>query len=112
MRNLNSAKRLFIARLHLGYLVDTTISPLNSIFSTLDSHPELKDILTPIFKQNGVRQAILFGSYADGYATPQSDVDLLVDSGLRGLAFFGLLFSADSRISKEIRESGVEILGS
>lgn len=92
--------------------------------------PELKDILTPIFQQNGVRQAILFGSYANGYATPQSDVDLLVDSGLRGLAFFGLLedvvtaldipvdlldvsqISADSRISKEIRESGVEILGS
>ena len=79
--------------------------------------PELKDILTPIFQQNGVRQAILFGSYASGHATPQIDVDLLVDSGLRGLAFFGLLedvvtaldipvdlldvsqISADSRIS-------------
>ena len=91
--------------------------------------PELKNILTPIFQQNGVRRAILFGSYANGHATPQSDVDLLVDSGLRGLAFFGLLedvvtaleipvdlldvsqISADSRISREIRESGVEIFG-
>lgn len=91
--------------------------------------PELKGILTPIFQQNGVRQAILFGSYANGHATPQSDVDLLVDSGLRGLAFFGLLedvvtaldmpvdlldvsqISADSRISREIRANGVEIFG-
>ena len=91
--------------------------------------PELKEILTPIFQQNSVRQAILFGSYANGYATAQSDVDLLVDSGLRGLAFFGLLedvvtalgisvdlldvsqISADSRISREIRESGVGIFG-
>ena len=52
---------------------------------------ELQNILSPIFQQNGVKQAILFGSYAKGFATPESDIDLLVDSGLRGLAFFGLL---------------------
>ena len=86
---------------------------------------ELQNILTPIFQQNGVRQAILFGSYAKNCATPQSDVDLLVDSGLRGLAFFGLLedvstaldipvdlldvsqIEVDSRIDREIRESGI-----
>lgn len=50
---------------------------------------ELQNILSPIFQQNGVKQAILFGSYAKGVATAKSDIDLLVDSGLRGLAFFG-----------------------
>lgn len=53
--------------------------------------PELLEILSPIFRANGVRKATLFGSYARGLATARSDVDLLVDSGLRGLAFFGLL---------------------
>lgn len=90
---------------------------------------ELKKILTPIFEQNGVRQAILFGSYAKGTATTRSDVDILVDSGLRGLAFFGLLediavaletpidlldvtqIQKSSSIEREIRESGVEIYG-
>lgn len=90
---------------------------------------ELKKILTPIFEQNGVRQAILFGSYAKGTATTRSDVDILVDSGLRGLAFFGLLediaaaletpidlldvtqIQKSSSIDREIRESGVEIYG-
>ena len=90
---------------------------------------ELKNILTPIFRQNGVRRAVLFGSYAKGAATPRSDVDLLVDSGLRGLAFFGLLedvvsaleipvdlldvsqITADSQIDREIKESGVRIYG-
>lgn len=90
---------------------------------------ELKNILTPIFRQNGVRRAVLFGSYAKGTATPHSDVDLLVDSGLRGLAFFGLLedvasaleipvdlldvsqITADSKIEREIQESGVRIYG-
>ena len=59
--------------------------------SRVYTNPELKDILTPIFQQNGVQQAILFGSYANGHAASQSDVDLLVGSGLRALAFFGLL---------------------
>ena len=90
---------------------------------------ELQKILTPIFRQNGVKQAILFGSYAKGHATAKSDIDLLVDSGLRGLAFFGLLedvstaidapidlldvsqIEKNSRIDREIRESGVAIYG-
>lgn len=90
---------------------------------------ELQKILTPIFRQNGVKQAILFGSYAKGLATTKSDIDLLVDSGLRGLAFFGLLedvstaidapvdlldvsqIEKNSRIDREIRESGVAIYG-
>ena len=90
---------------------------------------ELKNILTPIFRQNGVRRAVLFGSYAKGAATPRSDVDLLVDSGLRGLAFFGLLedvvsaleipvdlldvsqITVDSQIDREIKKSGVSIYG-
>lgn len=91
--------------------------------------PELQSILFPIFQQNGVKQAILFGSYAKGRATVKSDIDLLVDSGLRGLAFFGLLedvstaidapvdlldvsqIEKNSRIDREIRESGVAIYG-
>ena len=91
--------------------------------------PELQSILSPIFQQNGVKQAILFGSYAKGRATVKSDIDLLVDSGLRGLAFFGLLedvstaidapvdlldvsqIEKNSRIDREIRESGVAIYG-
>ena len=52
---------------------------------------ELRDTLSPIFAEHGVRSAVLFGSYAKGQATERSNVDLLVDSGLRGLAFFGLL---------------------
>lgn len=91
--------------------------------------PELQKILTPIFRQNGVKRAVLFGSYAKGLATAKSDIDLLVDSGLRGLAFFGLLedvtaaidapvdlldvsqIEKNSQIDREIRESGVAIYG-
>lgn len=89
--------------------------------------PELKTILSPVFAEHGVKRAVLFGSYAKGVATPRSDVDLVVDSGLSGLAFFGLLESVataldtpvdlidvsqierGSRIDKEVAQSGVKI---
>ena len=88
---------------------------------------DLQTVLDPIFKQAGVRKAVLFGSYAKGNANAGSDVDLLVDSGLRGLAFFGLLedvasalsvpvdmidvtqIQAGSMIEQEIQKSGVQI---
>ena len=90
---------------------------------------ELKNTLAPVFAQHGVRSAVLFGSYSKGQATARSDVDLLVDSGLRGLAFFGLLegvvsalyvpvdlidvtqVDPDSLIDREIKQSGVRIYG-
>jgi predicted nucleotidyltransferase len=39
---------------------------------------EITDRLTPVFEQNGVTKAILFGSYAKGTATEESDVDIVV----------------------------------
>ena len=91
------------------------------------STESLRQVLTPVFKKYGVKSAVLFGSYAKGCATAKSDVDLLVDSGLRGMAFFGLMDSvasalcipvdlidvsqlhANSPIEREIRRTGVRI---
>ena len=88
---------------------------------------QLKAKLIPVFQKNNVRKATLFGSYSKGNATAQSDVDLLVDSGLLGLKFFGLLEDVcaslecpvdlidtedvipDSKIDHEIRRSGIVI---
>ena len=85
---------------------------------------QMREKLIPVFRSNGVRKATLFGSYCKGCATPSSDVDLLVDSGLKGLRFFGLLEDVcqslqcnvdlidqsqiipGSRIDHEIRETG------
>ena len=43
--------------------------------------PELQSLLTPIFKKYQVKRAFLFGSYARGEATPESDVDIRVEKG-------------------------------
>ena len=89
---------------------------------------EIKRRLQPIFTSHRIRQAILFGSYGKGAATPKSDVDLLVDSNLRGLKFMGFVeelrealdnkdmdvfdvthIEPHSRIAEEIEQTGIEI---
>jgi hypothetical protein len=90
---------------------------------------QIQIILHPIFTNYNVKKAILFGSYAKGMANQNSDVDILVDSGLRGLSFFGLLedvtssldknvdlidvsqVEQDSEVDNEIKKSGVMIYG-
>ena len=86
---------------------------------------EIKLRLKPVFDEYRVRKAVLFGSYASNTAGVKSDVDIVVDSGLRGLSFFGLLdrvvtvlgkdtdlidvthINQNSPIEKEINETGV-----
>jgi len=88
---------------------------------------DIKNRLLPIFKQYGVKRAILFGSYAKGIVDDNSDIDLFVDSGLRGLRFVALcedirrtlgknidLFDvthieANSKIDREITATGILI---
>ena len=88
---------------------------------------QIRTRLTPVFRRNNVRKATLFGSYSKGLATSRSDIDLLVDSGLRGMRFFGLLEDVctsldckvdlidtedvipNSKIDHEIRNTGVVI---
>ena len=42
---------------------------------------EIRDIVVPIARRHGVAALYLFGSYARGEATADSDIDLLMDGG-------------------------------
>lgn len=42
---------------------------------------ELANIIAPIAKELGIERVYVFGSYARGEATPESDVNNLIDSG-------------------------------
>lgn len=88
---------------------------------------QIQALLQPVFANYKVKKATLFGSYAKGLAQKESDIDILVDSGLKGLAFFGLLedvvtvldkdvdlldisqIMSDSQICEEIKKSGMVI---
>lgn len=64
---------------------------IKQLSNSVYSRDEIKLKLLPVFQEYNVRHAVLFGSYAKGTATHKSDVDLLVDSGLKGLRFVGLI---------------------
>ncbi|WP_434309524.1 nucleotidyltransferase family protein [Hominifimenecus sp. rT4P-3] len=88
---------------------------------------EIQTVLVPVFHAYDISRAILFGSVAKGTATEKSDLDLLVDSNLRGLSFVGFIeavrcatgmpvdvfdishIEKDSKIDREIRSTGVTI---
>ena len=89
--------------------------------------PQLRAVLSPVFDRYGIRRAVLFGAYGKGTATEKSNVDLLVDSGLRGFRIVGFLddvqravgkdvdlfdvthIQAGSKIDREIRDTGVTV---
>jgi len=88
---------------------------------------QIREKLDSVFKRYGIRKAILFGSYGKGTATQKSDIDLLVESNLKGLRFVGFTedvkeavdkdvdvfdvshIKKDSEIDSEITETGVMI---
>lgn len=98
--------------------------------NTVYSVPKIISLLTPVFDAYKIKKAVLFGSYAKGNAVQNSDVDILVDSGMKGLAFFGLVedivtaldkdadildvsqIIPDSDVEREINKTGVLIYGS
>jgi predicted nucleotidyltransferase len=65
---------------------------------------DIKGRLRPVFEASPVYRAILFGSYAKGLATEQSDVDIVVDGRgeLRGLGFYGVLDDVATALSKKV----------
>ena len=93
----------------------------------MSSIEEIKNKLNPVFNKYNVKDAYIFGSVAKNLATEKSDIDIFVDSGLKGISFFGLLedivtitgkeidlidksqIVAGSRIDEEIKKTGVKI---
>lgn len=68
----------------------------------MPSIDSIQESLIPIFGKYNVRKAVLFGSYAKGTANERSDIDIFVDSGLRGLKFFGLLEDVTNALNRQV----------
>ena len=93
----------------------------------MHSIAEISTIPTPVFRDYGIEKAVLFGSLAKHTATDKSDLDLMVDSHLRGLRFVGFIeavheairmpvdiidvshIEKGSKVEQEINASGVTI---
>lgn len=49
---------------------------------------DIKNFVTKVAKEYGVKRVTLFGSYANGKATITSDIDLLVEFNTRSVSFY------------------------
>lgn len=63
---------------------------------------EIKKVCINILSKYPVEYCYLFGSYAKGKATPQSDVDLLVCTTVSGLQFYGLVEELRENLKKKV----------
>ena len=69
--------------------------------------------INPIDENHGivdVEFCYLFGSYAKGKATPESDVDLLISTGVSGLKFYGLVEEIRAALHKKVDVLNMEQL--
>ena len=63
---------------------------------------EIKQRITPVAEKYGLAAVYLFGSYARGEASAESDIDLLVDTDITGLNFYGLVEELRVELKKEV----------
>jgi predicted nucleotidyltransferase len=66
------------------------------------SPSDITGMLAPIFAAYNIRRAVLFGSCARGEDSPTSDIDILVDSDLKGLDFVELIEDIRTAAEREI----------
>jgi predicted nucleotidyltransferase len=69
----------------------------------LCSLSEIKNVVGRLAQEYGAQRVYLFGSYARGDMTPDSDIDLRIDKGaIRGLAFAGLLGDLEDALDTSV----------
>ncbi len=67
------------------------------------STEEIKAIVLPIAEKYGVLRIYLFGSYARGDNTEDSDVDLRIDKGnVKGMQMAALLLDLEDALGKPV----------
>ena len=69
---------------------------------------EISRRVAPVAERYGLAAVYLFGSYARGEATAESDVDLLVD--LRGSRVRGMILGALYSELEEALETGIDLV--
>lgn len=63
---------------------------------------KIKEICTEIFSSYNVDYCYLFGSYAKGKATENSDIDLLVCTEITDIAFYDLVEILREKLNKKV----------
>ncbi len=63
---------------------------------------KIKAITTSVLSHYDVEYCYLFGSYAKGFATETSDIDLLISTSVTGINFYGLVEALRTELKKKV----------
>ena len=63
---------------------------------------KIKKKIVPILKKNGVKRAGIFGSYARGEQTKDSDVDILIEFDWSLLTLVGIGMKLEKKLKKKV----------
>lgn len=90
----------------MNIIVKTSTKQIDGEFMTNStlSVNEIITMLYPIFETAPVYRAYLFGSYAKGSPTENSDIDIVIDSKgeLLNIDFYGVLEDITCRLGKRV----------
>ena len=62
----------------------------------------IKQKCLKVFEKYDINFCYLFGSYAKGNARPDSDVDILISTDMKGLKFYGLVEEIRTALHKRV----------
>ena len=65
---------------------------------------EIREKILPVLRRHGIKRAGMFGSYARGEATPESDVDVLVELDRQAslLDFIGVKLDLEDVLGRRV----------
>ena len=65
---------------------------------------EIRELVLPVLHQHGITRAGIFGSYARGEATPESDVDILIELDRQAslLDFIGIKLELEDVLGRSV----------
>ena len=63
---------------------------------------EIANKLNPIFENNDIERAVLFGSHARNQAAPESDIDIVIDTEITGFDFVGVMLDIEDALGKSV----------
>ena len=100
-----------IGTLKYNYIIEklAEINPIDENHGIVDVD-YIRQKCQSVFEGYEIEFCYLFGSYAKGKATPESDVDLLISTGVGGLKFYGLVEEIRAALHKKVDVLNMEQL--
>lgn len=97
--------------LKYNYIIEklSEINPIDENHGIVDID-YIRQKCQSVFEGYEIEFCYLFGSYAKGKATPESDVDLLISTGVSGLKFYGLVEEIRAALHKKVDVLNMEQL--